>query len=156
PGAEASVWRPAAAARAGSASAGAVLLPYVTADDRLLPTYRASGAVGAAGGRHVADAGYTGSEHPPTHAHCAAHCGDRTRWPYVHFGAQVQDVRLQVDAPGRPRMMLFGQPMVADPSDPFWQDRSRYQYAECNAGCTSAASWTITTISSPVEPIAQR
>src|SRR5262249_12165916 len=145
-----------ATTRAASGSAGAVWLPYYTADNRLLPTYGASVAVDATGGLHVAYAVYTGSEHRATYAYCAASCADKARWTYLHLGQQVQDVRLPAGGAGRPRMLLFGQPMIEDPGDPWWQDRSRYQYAECNAACTSAASWTITTISLPVEPIAQR
>src|SRR5262245_59407340 len=58
-----------ATTRAASGSAGAVWLPYYTADNRLLPTYGASVDVDATGGLHVAYAVYTGSEHRATYAY---------------------------------------------------------------------------------------
>jgi hypothetical protein len=48
-------------------------------------------------------------------------------------------------------MILFGP--VGNPDTP---SRMRYQYAECKAGWTNAANWTLTTVATPVETVAMR
>jgi hypothetical protein len=138
----------------GGSDRGSLWLPFTLGDGSLLPTYGASLAVDRRGGLHVVYAIYTGvDEHgqkPAIYAHCAVHCGDKANWSYTRIGEAVQEARLVLDANGRPRLLLFG-PV----DDPDWP-RMRYQYAACNAGCTNSASWTITTLATPVEPTATR
>lgn len=138
----------------GGSDEGKIWLPYELPDQNVLPTYGASIAVDPNGGNHAAYAIYTGTDElglqPATYAYCASQCQDKARWTFIHLGEHVQDVRLALDPAGRPRLMLFG-PV----SDPTWP-RVRYQYAACNNGCTNAANWTITTIATPIEPVALR
>jgi len=138
----------------GAADTGFVWLPYLLGDESLLPTYGADVAVDSYGGIHVVYAVYAGTndqgQRPATYAYCAAHCGERTNWSFTHLGDVVFDARIALDPTGKPRLVLFG-PV----EDPIWP-RMRYQYASCNSGCTNSASWTITTIVTPIEPTATR
>jgi hypothetical protein len=110
--------------------------------------------VDSQGGIHVVYAIYSGTneqgQQPATYASCTAHCGNKANWTYTHLGEAVQDARIALDPNGKPRLILFG-PVY----DPIWR-RMRYQYAACNSGCTNSASWTITTIVTPIEPTATR
>ena len=138
----------------GGSDTGSVWLPYLLGDESLLPTYGADVAVDSYGGIHVVYAVYAGTndqgQRPATYAYCAAHCGERTNWSFTHLGDVVFDARIALDPTGKPRLVLFG-PV----EDPIWP-RMRYQYASCNSGCTNSASWTITTIATPIEPTATR
>jgi hypothetical protein len=138
----------------GGSEAGSLWLPFTLGDGSLLPTYGASTAVDDQGGIHVVYAIYSGTDEqgqkPATYAYCAASCADNASWTFTRLGEAVQDARIALDANGRPRLLLFG-PV----DDPDWP-RMRYQYASCNSGCTNRASWTITTIVTPIEPTATR
>jgi hypothetical protein len=133
---------------------GRLWLPFAQGDGSIRPSYGASLAVDSSGGIHVVYSIYTGTDEngqkPATYAHCSAYCGDKTSWTFAHLGEAVQDARIDLDPSGRPRMLLFGP--VDDPNWP----RMRYQYAACDAGCANAASWTITTIATPIEPTGTR
>jgi hypothetical protein len=134
--------------------AGAIWLPFTLPNQDLLPTYGISLAVDNRGGMHAAFAIYTGTDEqqlkPATYAYCAAFCMEKSSWAFVHLGDDVQDVRLALDASGRPRLLLFGP--VYDPTF----ERMRYQYAACDSACTNVGSWTITTLVTPIEPVATR
>lgn len=133
---------------------GSLWLPYTLGDGSVLPTYGASVAVDSRGGIHAVFAIYIGrneyGNRPATYAHCTSGCGDKTSWTFTHIGEDVQDARIALDPNGRPRIMLFG-PVF----DPTWP-RMRYQYAACDSSCSYSASWTITTIATPIEPTATR
>ena len=133
---------------------GSLWLPFTKGDGSILPTYGSSVAVDAQRGIHVVYAIYTGTDEygqkPATYAHCSSHCGDKANWSFTHIGEEVQDARIALDPNGKPRIVLYG-PIY----DPTWP-RMRYQYAVCDSGCANSASWTITTIATPIEPTATR
>jgi hypothetical protein len=135
-------------------AAGAVWLPYTLPNRDILPTYGVSLAVDRLGGMHAAYAIYSGTDAnqqtPATYAYCAAGCVEKANWSFVHLGDAVQEVRLALDPNGKPRLILFGR--VYDPDF----DRMRYQYAACDSACTSAGSWTVTTLVTPLEPVGTR
>lgn len=138
----------------GGSGSGSVWLPYNLGDGSVLPTYGASVAVDGQQGIHVVYSIYTGTNEqgrqPATYAFCAAHCENKASWSFTHLGEAVQDARIALDPAGKPRLLLFG-PV----DDPVWP-RMRYQYAACSSGCTNSASWTITTVATPIEPTATR
>lgn len=137
-----------------SSGTGSLWLPYMLGNGNVLPTYGASAAVDSQGGIHVVYSVYTGTneqgQQPATYAYCSAGCENKANWSYTHIGEVVQDARIALDPGGKPRLILFGP--VEDPTWP----RMRYQYAACNSGCMNTASWTITTIVTPIEPTATR
>ncbi len=138
----------------GSSDTGALWLPYTLSDGSVLPTYGASAAVDSQYGIHVVYAIYTWTDEqgqkPATYAFCADQCGDKTNWSYTRIGDAVQDARIALTPAGKPRLILYG-PVY----DPTWP-RMRYQYAACDSACTNSASWTITTLATPIEPTATR
>lgn len=138
-----------------TSAAGALWLPYTITENEPLPTYGADAAVDNNGGMHAAYAIYIGADQgqrPASYAYCAAECAALANWTRIALGADVQDVRLALDPAGHPRLMLFGP--IADPNSPW--PRFQYQYAECNTVCTDVANWTLTTIATPIEPVATR
>jgi hypothetical protein len=141
--------------RAVAASdAGAIWLPYFLGEESVLPTYGASVAVDANGAMHAAYAIYLGAdgqERPAIYAYCARGCEDRANWTFTMIGQAVQEVRLELDPEGRPRLMLFG-----PEGDPHTNNRMRYQYAECLGDCADAAQWKIITVATPIEAIGLR
>lgn len=138
----------------GGSNTGSLWLAYTLGDGSVLPTYGASVAVDSQNGIHVVYTIYTGTDdqgqQPATYGYCANQCGEKASWHFMRLGEAVQDARIALDLTGKPRLILYG-PVY----DPTWP-RMRYQYAACNSACTNSASWTITTIATPIEPTATR
>ncbi len=73
----------------------------------------------------------------PFHSHLAA-CGDRTTWALVELSDDMPFVQLEVTRHGQPRLLLHNDGVYVDN-----KAGTYYQYAECNAHCQIAASWTV-------------
>jgi hypothetical protein len=82
---------------------------------------------------------------PAFYAYCPSSCGTATNWTRVSLSDHVVDARLQLTPAGHPRVLLY----TTTANDPGLNqfDVIQYQYAACDANCTSAASWTITAAS---------
>ncbi len=66
-------------------------------------------------------------------------CGDEGAWTAVEVLPAATRVQVAVTADGRPRLLIEG----SSTTQPGGVD---YSYAECDAGCTDRASWTVTLI----------
>jgi hypothetical protein len=99
----------------------------------------ASIAVDSAGGIHLGFSAYTsvGGAWPAYYAFCASNCNTAANWTTVavgDIGAWGGYTRLALDAAGHPHLLWFNETSISGPSV--------FQYAECNANCTTAANWT--------------
>mgnify|MGYP000845570291 CR=1 FL=1 len=133
------------------AASGATWLPYWAQDGGLLSTYGASAAVDSLGGVHMVYGVLSDLQRADglaVYAYCPASCASKAAWSFLHFGA-ASEVRLQLDPAGRPRVLM----LVAGPTVGMGQ-RVRYQYASCDAGCTSPAGWQVSDLIAPIESIA--
>ncbi len=100
-------------------------------------TVSADIAVDAAGGVHVAYAGYVGygTLSPGYYGYCGqpAACANPANWQIVSFGSgrdYVVKVELELTAAGQPRLLLYN------------DDNGRiYTYAACDANCGNPANW---------------
>jgi hypothetical protein len=94
-------------------------------------------AVDASGGIHIAYAAYGPDDNgnqPAYYAYCAAQCAARANWRIASISDRVNEVVLALDAAGRPRLLIYGEDENAV---------NRYQYAACDANCTTGANWQI-------------
>jgi hypothetical protein len=101
-------------------------------------TASAATAIDSNGGMHMAyvDA-LPVADHPKaSYRYCASgqNCTLPEQWAGTDIGDRVTEVQLAVNALGQPRLLL----RVASEQRDFEYE---YHYAECNADCTSAASW---------------
>ncbi len=101
-------------------------------------TVSADVAVDAAGGIHVAYAGYVGygSLSPGYYGYCAggADCADPANWKLVTFGAgedYIVKAELVLTAAGQPRLLLYNE-----------ENGRTYTYAACDTGCTDPNNWS--------------
>jgi hypothetical protein len=103
-------------------------------------TNSAAIAIDANNGIHVAYAAFNrnaNGEEPAYYAYCAASCASTSSWAAAKLGDRVQEVQLALDPAGRPRMLIRMRDQNLD---------TFYQYAACDADCTSTASWQIATV----------
>jgi hypothetical protein len=126
----------------GGETGGATWLPYQGDAGSPVGTFGASIAVDATGGTHAAYTtriAFDGDRKPAYYAFCAANCADAGSWRRASLSDRVIDARLKLDPAGRPRMLLY---VDADITSAL----KEYQYAECNANCADAGSWTMTAV----------
>lgn len=109
-------------------------------------TWRTSNAriaLDANGGKHVAFYYYEPNiEQRPTGAayrYCAKQCNEPSSWQEVRFGALARSVQLKLTADGKPRLLVAVASQVYDGGND-------YLYAACDANCTRADAWSVTTI----------
>lgn len=152
---EATATATATATNVTGSGSGAVWLPSTADISKLLPTYGANVSVDSAGGIHAAYAIYAGTndqgQRPAIYAYCPSSCTLLANWTYTQLGTNVHDARLLLGPADRPRLILFGP--AADYQS---TARMQYQYGTCDAGCTNAGNWTLTTVATPIEPVASR
>jgi hypothetical protein len=102
--------------------------------------------VDAQGGMHIAyyDSVPLAENPAATYAYCpppASQCGDGSKWTYLRIGDQIDQVQLQLNAAGQPRL-LIGQHLTGD-------YREVYYYGECASSCaTSLDSWSFLEVTS--------
>jgi len=104
-------------------------------------------AVDAQGGMHVAftkipPLSYTGEAKPVYYAYCPptnlGACANQNTWSLVELSNDMPFVQLELTPQGQPRMLLHNDGVYLEN-----QAGTYYQYAECNAQCSSASSWTV-------------
>jgi hypothetical protein len=127
-------------------------LPFDTSSTQypVVPTYGTNVAVDPSGGIHATYSVYSGFTDnngtiPGFYAYCPVNCGSAANWTRVSLSDHVLDVRLQLTAAGHPRVMMYT--TIANNPSLNQYDNIQYQYATCDAGCTNAASWTVTPVS---------
>lgn len=100
------------------------------------PTSHPSIGVDPSGGVHVAFTPESGTTRPVNYAYCPANCTSAAAFTIVPLGDHVEYANLALDAAGHPRLLVRQRAgsMFA------------YQYWACDSNCTSAASWTSTTV----------
>lgn len=108
-------------------------------------TEGASTVVGPNGATHMAFSGYTAVNgvYPAYYAYCATNCSSAANWlvtPVGDTGGWGGNIRLELDSAGRLHMLWFS--MQAGSSFGW------IQYAECSSGCTKAANWKVTSLTS--------
>ena len=108
----------------------------------------ASGVIAsdASGGLHAAYSGYDGvASNFVTYRFCAAACESESNWQSVPLPfTEPELVQIAVSPDGRPRLLIQSSMFVAGASVLF-------SYAECNAACTDADSWTIVPVANKAE-----
>jgi hypothetical protein len=120
-------------------------LPFTTQDASYVGTMGTNIAVDGRGGIHIVytiDLNEDNGARPAYYVYCPADCGKESQWTRVRLDDGLFDARLQLDAQGHPRLMLYvytGQFMGAYPI-------TQYHYAQCDQSCSDAANWTITPI----------
>jgi hypothetical protein len=96
-------------------------------------------AMDGAGGMHMAYVDYVPVAESPkaVYLYCSAGqgCASADGWSRTEIGSRVTEVQVAVNAAGQPRMLL----RVGSEQRGF---EDEYHYAECNASCGDAASWT--------------
>ena len=103
-------------------------------------------AADASGALHAAYSGYDGvASSVVTYRYCASACETEGNWQSLPLPfTEPELVQIAVTPDGRPRLMIQSAMFVAGASVLF-------SYAECNAACTDAASWTIVPIANKAE-----
>jgi hypothetical protein len=119
----------------GNPQIHAFFLPLVTKGQTIYNTLPARVAVDAKGGVHVAYSvtDVVGQDSRVIYGYCPSDCTDESRFATVALGAEADlELNLVLDPQGRPRLL--------------WHSLPGHRYAECNANCTDASSWKLTTI----------
>jgi hypothetical protein len=106
--------------------------------EQQVKNYSADVELDSAGGMHMAYAHFIPNAENPkaVYAFCTAGpsaCASPTAWQSVALGERVREVQLELTAEGKPRLLIV--------SDDVARGGMEHHYAECNAGCASAASW---------------
>jgi hypothetical protein len=119
----------------------ALISPAIAAGRYFAPDQEsASGVIAtdASGTLHAAHSGYDGvASNFVTYRTCRSRCEDAASWQSVSLPfADPELVQIAVTPNGRPRLMIQSSMFVSGAS-------VLYSYAECNAACSDAASWTI-------------
>jgi len=124
-------------------------LPYTQDDQSVIATSAPSIAVDGRGGVHIVYKVAAAASHtdwPAYYMYCPASCDRPDNWGRVALGENVVDARVQVDAAGRPRLMIY-----AYATGEVYERRKIYQYAACDADCTDASSWRLTTLTTVMD-----
>ncbi len=121
---------------------GSFFLPY-DVNGEAQATDGPSVMVDANNGVHVAYAAYTSNaagKRPVYYTYCSVNCTGISHFSTpVLLGDKVDQVNLGLDPVGRPRLLWVG-------SDVSGTALNAIYYAECNASCTTAAGWAVTTL----------
>lgn len=118
----------------GGTGSGALFL------NRSAQTNSISVAVDAAGGIHVAYAGYgayASGRIPAYYAYCPANCSSLSSYTTIMLSDRITKVQLELTPAGKPRIMLFGDDANFN---------KQYSYAACDTTCTNLANWTVTPV----------
>jgi hypothetical protein len=113
--------------------------------EKTFKTSDANVAVDNAGGTHLAFYYYESTfDDRPTgavYAYCPSQCEQGDRWQQVQLTERVNEVQLALNPAGKPRLLISIDSEVYIPG-------KDYLFAECDANCTTAGSWTLTLIAS--------
>jgi hypothetical protein len=129
----------------GAGAGTAFWLPFSTQDNGYVGTAGTNVAVDAQGGVHIL---YTvtlnqdNGHRPAYYLYCPANCSKASQWTRVRLGDNLFDARLQLDAAGHPRAILYVYTGEFVDSYPL----TEYQFAMCDSVCTDAQNWSITPI----------
>jgi hypothetical protein len=98
------------------------------------------------GALHAAWSGYDGvASNFVTYSFCARACESPSSWQSVPLPfTEPELIQIAATPDGRPRLMIQSSMFEAGAS-------VLYSYAECNAGCTIAANWTIVPVANKAE-----
>jgi hypothetical protein len=102
-------------------------------------TSSASVATDANGGLHMAFVAET--TQTAAYRYCATSCANPASWQTVPLAAAVNEVQLELDLAGNPRLLI----RRASAIDAGGYD---YLYAECDGGCTTSAGWSVLQVAS--------
>jgi hypothetical protein len=95
-------------------------------------------ALDAAGGVHVAYAGYMPEESSGLrrayYGYCPDHCTSADQFTLISMGASLSHAQLALTPAGQPRLLL-----TLQTNHPI----NQYYYAECNQSCTDPAQWSL-------------
>jgi hypothetical protein len=130
--------------------AALALIAPAAADGRYFAPAQESASAGiatdASGALHAAHTGYDGATGDFIYySTCATACEVATNWSAVELPfTDPQMIQVAVTPEGRPRLLIQSATYESGAS-------SLFSYAECDAGCTSAAAWTIVPVASKAD-----
>jgi hypothetical protein len=109
-------------------------------------TIGSSVAVDAQGGLHMTYHYRVPQNENPDgiYAYCpppASQCGNANAWQLVNLGGPIDDIQLQLNSAGQPRILATSSPAEANGDKQYW-------YAECNSNCGSGEQWGVVYVTS--------